>query len=320
MTSTLIEAEYGSEAWQQERRAYIGASDVPAILGMSPYGSAYDVWLAKKHGVQQEANFAMEMGHLLEPVVAELYRRRFPNAVLEPCGTVAHQYFPWLRATIDRKVTTEHGTFPLEIKSTSQYMAGEWGDEGTDQVPDHVTIQIQSQMLVSGDSKAHAAVLIGGNDFRAPYVIEADREVQEMIVEGCKDFYTRFVIGDEEPEITGPNTEKHLKRKYASHNDQMVTATEVVDQIVSEYARCKADLAVLEEKASTLKTSLMSFIGANKGLVSRNGRITWSESRGRESFDHKALIAHLNVPSDVVQSFTRAGAPYRTFRYTAPKS
>lgn len=317
MTTAIAAPEYGTEAWEADRANYIGASDVSAILGVSPFGSAYDVWASKKLGIKPEPSEAMMMGHLLEPVAASLYSRRFPDITLETRGTVAHPHAPWLRATIDRMATGPHGQFPLEIKSTSQYMAERWGDEGSDHVPDSVLVQVQTQLLVLDMPVAHVAVLIGGNTFRAPYVIEADREVQEMIFEQCEEFHTRFLAGDEEPPIAGPNAELHIKRKYATHSDLMLEAPAAVDTLIQELAQAKRDLDDAETREKAAKLQLMEFIGSSKGVVSRYGRVTWSETRGRESVDAKGLIAHLNVPADVVQSFTKVGAPFRTFRFTA---
>ena len=56
--------------WLAEREKGIGASDVAAILGLSPWETAYSLWLKKTHQVEPEPeNEAMLMGHLLEEVV-----------------------------------------------------------------------------------------------------------------------------------------------------------------------------------------------------------------------------------------------------------
>lgn len=37
----------GSDAWMEQRRHSIGASDVAAVLGESPWSTPYRVWLDK---------------------------------------------------------------------------------------------------------------------------------------------------------------------------------------------------------------------------------------------------------------------------------
>ena len=70
--------------WLQERRTGIGGSDVPAILGISPYGSPYSVW-ADKLGLlpERECSEAMRQGADLEAYVS----RRF----CEETGLKAHR-------------------------------------------------------------------------------------------------------------------------------------------------------------------------------------------------------------------------------------
>lgn len=305
---------YGSPEWQLERRQYVQASDVPMILGLSPYGGKYDVFLAKRGLATTEENDAMWWGHVHEPGIARAYARRFPDVTLEEVGTLPHPKYPWLRATVDRMVHAPDGVFPLEIKSTSAYLGDRWGDEGTDDIPDHVLVQAQVQLMVLEKRFGHACVLVGGNDFRAPYLVEADDELQEMIVDQCHDFYQRQMVQGDEPEIDGPNAEQHLRKKYQSHSDVVLPATEDDVPLLVEYFAVNAQLKQLDMRKDELKASLMQRIGGNYGITCDAGKVIWYETKGRESIDTKGLIKQLNVPSDVLLSFTKRGAPSRTFR------
>jgi putative phage-type endonuclease len=315
MTATPeLAPAYGSAEWQHERRAFIGASDVPMILGLSPFGSAYDVWLAKRGLEQQPENDAMRWGHYHEANIAREYQRRFPNVKLEEIGTLPDPRRPWLRATVDRLVHAEHGAFPLEIKSTSEYLGGRWGDENTDDIPDHVLVQAQVQLMVLNVSFAHVAVLIGHSDCRMPYIVEADRELQQMIIDGCEDFYQRYLNGDEEPPITGPNTEAHLRKKYQSHSREVIRVDRAAAELMEQFFAARAIRKDAEKREGELKPLLMQLIGSNYGIECDAGRCLWYEVKGRSSIDYKGLVAHLNVPEDVLNQFMRTGAPSRTFR------
>ena len=313
MTVSLV-PEYGSPAWKAERRSYIGASDVPAILGLSPFGSAYDVWLAKKGLAEDVMSDAMRWGHYHEPNIAAEYQRAFPDVRLEMVGTKPHAKYPWLRATIDRMVHGPLGSWPLEIKSTSEYLGDRWGDVNTDDVPDHVNVQAQVQLMVEDKPFAHAAVLVGHCDCRLPYLIEADSELQEMILDRCHDFRERSMLGDEEPEITGPNAEAHLKKKYQKHTDVVRILqgeqAELHARLIETYRERKA----LEEVEKDLKAQVMAMIAGDYGVKSAAGKTIWYEVGGRSSVDTNGLITHLKVPKAVVETYTRTGNPSRTFR------
>ena len=77
----LVETESLSrEQWLEYRRLGIGGSDVAAIMGISPFRTARDIYYDKL-GIAEvggyEGNWvAMEMGSLLEGLVAEIFRRK----------------------------------------------------------------------------------------------------------------------------------------------------------------------------------------------------------------------------------------------------
>ncbi len=312
--STAIAPEYGSAAWKAEHRRHIGASDVPAILGVSPFAGAYDVALAKLGLADDKDTPALRWGHYHEVSIAAEYQRQFPDVALEAPGTIAHARYPWLRATVDRLVHAPHGVFPLEIKSTSEYMGDRWGDVGTDEVPDHVLVQVQVQLMVLGLSYAHVAVLIGHSDCRLPYVVEADGELQEMIVERCAAFHDLVFVRGELPEIDGPNRESHLKRKYQTHTDVVRDLDGADAALLDEYLAVYQQRKAHEAREAELRPQIMALIGDDYGVRSAAGKAIWYGTKGRASLDSKGLIAALKVPEDIIQQYTRVGQPSRTFR------
>ena len=77
----LVEtADLSEEDWLDYRRRGIGGSDVSAIFGTSPFRTARDLYYDKLNIASvedDEGNWvAMEMGHLLEPLVAKIFERK----------------------------------------------------------------------------------------------------------------------------------------------------------------------------------------------------------------------------------------------------
>ncbi|MCP5109945.1 MAG: hypothetical protein GY953_03825, partial [bacterium] len=61
-----------TEKQRQARRTALGSSDIPAILGVSPWAAPKDIWLEKvKDAAPREANEWMEQGNLLEDAVLD---------------------------------------------------------------------------------------------------------------------------------------------------------------------------------------------------------------------------------------------------------
>lgn len=73
-------ADLTEEEWLSYRRRGIGGSDVAALLGISPWRTARDLYYDKLNVAaveDEEGNWvALEMGHLLEPLVAKIFERK----------------------------------------------------------------------------------------------------------------------------------------------------------------------------------------------------------------------------------------------------
>jgi len=106
--TALRATDEGRALWLRERRHGIGGSDAPAILGVSPYQSAFGVWLEKTSRVKdKEPAPAMEWGLLLEDVIADRYTQRTGRRLWKPDQSMVHRDHDFLRATPDRLVIGE---------------------------------------------------------------------------------------------------------------------------------------------------------------------------------------------------------------------
>lgn len=79
------------QEWLAYRRQGIGGSDVAAILGISPFRTARDLYDDKLNiasAVDDTGNWvALEMGHLLEPLVAQIFTKK---TGLEVCAGASY--------------------------------------------------------------------------------------------------------------------------------------------------------------------------------------------------------------------------------------
>ena len=68
-----------NEEWLSYRRRGIGGSDAAAILGISPWRTARDLYYDKLNVVKADMDenwVALEMGHLLEDLVARIFAKK----------------------------------------------------------------------------------------------------------------------------------------------------------------------------------------------------------------------------------------------------
>jgi putative phage-type endonuclease len=198
--------EYGSERWLSARRGMIGASEMAAVLGRSPYASPFSLWWSKQEGWELEQTLAMRLGHELEPIIAKLFAEARPDLLI--CKARAslwrHPLVPWMGCTPDylavcdlvRSECTHGGDCfihpevqalhnfddeplmvvePVECKSDEGGKG--WGRPGTDEVPFHHRVQALQQCAVFGAPRGHL-VRMAGKRFAA-YTVEYDEPAQD---------------------------------------------------------------------------------------------------------------------------------------------
>lgn len=218
--------EPNTEPWYELRAGGIGASEIAAVVGLSPYVSAFWLWHFKKGNIPgQSVSDAMEWGHRLEPVVRDWFAERHPEFwVHETPGTFAHEERQWQRCNPDGLITptTVHGTLDdaataLYEGKTARYPDG-WGCTGTDEIPLHYRCQIQQSLDIFGLPRAYLAVLIGGNEPRE-YVIEADAEDQATLREAGAAFWASLQA-DTEPPIDCSDSTYEAARKLNPEIDK----------------------------------------------------------------------------------------------------
>lgn len=99
------------------RRSGLGGSDIPVVMGMSPFKSRYDLWLDKMgFGEEVFESPAMRRGTAMEPVIADLYYADTGRKVRRRNEMIFHPEAP-MYADIDREIVgCDKGPGVLEIK------------------------------------------------------------------------------------------------------------------------------------------------------------------------------------------------------------
>ena len=111
-----------NEEWLSYRRRGIGGSDAAAILGISPWRTARDLYYDKLNVVKADMDenwVALEMGHLLEDLVARIFAKKTGLHIFQRKVMFQHPLYPWMLADLDYLVELPDGSNAiLEIKTT----------------------------------------------------------------------------------------------------------------------------------------------------------------------------------------------------------
>lgn len=166
----LVEtAGLSEEKWLAYRRKGIGGSDVAALLGISPWRTARDLYFDKLNIVAVEDNednwVALEMGHLLEPLVAKIFQHRTGYKVYQIKKMFQHPQYSWMLADVDYFVELPDGsTAILEIKTTNYNARDNWWLNGEETVPVYYETQGRHYMAVMNVDRCFFCCLYGNNE------------------------------------------------------------------------------------------------------------------------------------------------------------
>lgn len=111
------------EQWLEYRRKGIGGSDAAAVLGISPFRTGRDLYYDKLNIVtadDAENWVQLEVGTLLEPLVAKIFAHKTGYKIYRRPFMFRHPQYPWMLADLDYMVELPDGTTAiLEIKTTN---------------------------------------------------------------------------------------------------------------------------------------------------------------------------------------------------------
>lgn len=272
------------EEWLRERRRGVGGSDVAAIMGLSPWRSAYEVWVEKLSGRVEDISGrpAVMWGNILEPVVGEHYATEHPDRLVRRvngmCRSLAR---PWAQASLDYEVRDpELGWGVLEIKTTGMRSVGDW-DGG---VPLHYQTQIAHYMAVTGRPFADVAVLIGGQDYRE-FRVMRDPEDEATVCDEVDRFWHDYVERGIPPAV-GRRDSPALLKEHES-GEGIVDEGSTPDLFV-RYLRARRRLDEARDEVAELGSMVRERIGDRSGVRTPDGTMTWVRRRVRRC-DYGAL-------------------------------
>ena len=287
-------------AWLEERRSYIGATDAGAILGVNPYRTPHDVWLDKKGLIEDESSIAMRAGTYMEAFIAAEYQRHTGVKILRS-QTYRHKDHAWAGCNPDREVKINGVPGLLECKRVGFWASKNFGQDGSDQIPEHYMIQILWQLIVTGRKFVQLAALVDDRELRIfTYSLDPDlsatahifpKELARDVFKVCGQFWHHNIMGDNEPPMTGQDSDTEwLKGQRATYENGALTNTdEITDAYCKRLERAIARRSRAELVETALKNRIKKFMverGASK-LESTAGFFSFAtDARGRASFRH----------------------------------
>ncbi|MEV7267094.1 lambda-exonuclease family protein [Micromonospora aurantiaca] len=274
------EATPDNPHWHKLRREGISASEIAAVLGISPWDSPFSLYWQKVNGWDTDDNEEMATGRRVEPVVADWWADTIGaglEAYVRPAGLYASEARKWQLATPDRLVRrfirpgVGQLVSVLECKWTGSWDG--WGEPGSDDIPVYYRAQVLQQCDVLGVDEWHLAAL-GPGGFRA-YTGHRDDADLTVMREAGRRFVDRLAAGDA-PDVDGHTatlaTVKRLHPDIEDRDEQISAA------VADGYRRARALKARVTAAADRWEARLRAEMAAARRGVDADGRLVASRS------------------------------------------
>jgi predicted phage-related endonuclease len=253
------------DAWLEERRQGIGASEVGILFGVSPYGSLLSLY-ANKVG-SPAANIgdgiARRVGHELEEFVLKLAGEETGFEYKHNTRSIALANSV-VRATPDAFVydesRAEQGHGVADAKVVGAHNVGEWLEGG---IPLDYELQLQTQMLVCGCTWGIlAGLLLGAKQGFIWHRIEADLKLQAIIQARVAWFWNEHVLPRVPPEADDhPATERALTALHPMDNGMLIQLGKPLAFARMELESADRDLKAAKKRVALRKNQLRLALG-----------------------------------------------------------
>lgn len=301
--------ETKKEQWLEQRRKFITGTDAAALLGISKWSSKLSVWLDKK-GISAPTieNEAMFWGKKLERSILERYAevQQCKLEFMDGYDLKTSECYPQLACSLDGWNHTLQ--CPVDAKNIRQ-SSNDWGEAGSDEIPNYYKTQLAVQMAITGAQMAHLAVLFSGQEFKI-YIIHRDEELINKIVSEAEKFWNDFE-SDEMPQAGGNDTDtEFLKKHFSVADESEIEATEEIKNHAKSWMIVSEQIKILTEKKTEHENIIRQFMGTASIIP---GICTYKNNKNSVKIDWekvaKTFASHPNYSEAVANATeTKFGA------------
>jgi putative phage-type endonuclease len=267
-----IDLEQGSQEWLAWRKTVITATDCPAIMGSSPWSTAYKCWQRKLGLVEeQKSNEAMERGKRLEPEARAQFIERY-GINMQPT-VVESSEFDFLGASLDG--ISESGNCILEVKCGGAQLHT-MASQGS--IPQYYVDQIQQQLLVTRAAKAYYYSYNGKDGI--PIEVLPDPSFEETFLPKARAFLKCIAFSEPPP------------LQNSDYRDMSITESWTVRAI--EYRRLCDQIKNLEEMKEVYRKELLKLCD-DQNCKGGGIKVMKTVMKGRIAYDEIPEIKEVDL-------------------------
>lgn len=307
-------------AWLEKRKHYITGTDAGKLIGVSPWGGKFAVWLDKTGRAAPVVETpAMKAGKKFESAILQTYAEEM-NCKLEHVdgyNLITCDKYQRLGASLDGWNHTLG--CPVDAKNI-RWKDEKWGDAWTSDFPEYYKTQLQVQMMVTGAKFAHLAVMFSGQDFNI-YTMEYDEDMAQKILDASDEFWP-YVENDQMPEADGSDEATEYIKSEFSRGDAAAVKdpTEEILEALKGLQKAKLDEKDAHDRKTEFENRIKLYMGDATAI---KGVCTWKNNKDsvKTDWEQVASVALASMSAEdqkkLVASYTTTKPGARVLRITS---
>ncbi len=308
-----------------DRKLFLGSSDMAAILGLSPWATPLDVYLAKRGEAPQvqadpQKEKLFRRGKRLEPIICEMLTEERGLKIVARNERYHDAEHPFLSSEIDAEADVEGEIINVECKTVHPFTAWKYGEEGTDEVPIEYACQAMFSLMVTGRKRCIFGVLFGADNLVTYDLARDEDTIREMRGRAVSFWHDHVMAGVPPAPVNLPDVQKLFRRDVATQKE----ATPEVAEWTRKLVELRNMARSVDDEIDQLQFQIGSFmLGAEQmDKPEKPGRhvLTFSGApvltvtlQAQERLDSKALREKYPLIADECSKKTTF------FRYDSPR-
>lgn len=262
--------EQRSESWKKWRKSHLGSSDCAAIMGVSPWKSALQLYHEKTSDTIEESvsNFAMRRGVELEPLALAKFEAE--TGYLMTPRVLVHPVHTMLSASLDGLEIEQKCAVEIKCSGKVDHALALKGE-----VPEKYIPQLHHIMLVTGLSFIYYMSYVSDEDFTI-FKVFRDYEYEKRLITAELEFWNRIQERNP-PQPTDRDSEEITCPEWENLSDQF----SVLHALEKEH---KFELERIESLKDEIKNELVKLsdnrsaygAGIKLSKVVRRGHIDYA--------------------------------------------
>ena len=305
------------QQWLERRVFDVTSTESPALFNLSPYLTEFELFHNKRDAivVKLQPSERMRWGNRLESAIA--------HGAAEDQGWSISKLDVYMSdldirmgSSFDFQIdSSSDGPGIMEIKNVDRLeFARNWIDHGNGQIeaPEHIEMQVQHQMAVSGHKWCAIVALVGGNEQKV-LLRNADAEIAQGIRDKVQAFWKRVADNTPPSADYSRDAEFIIKKLYGKSDEGVVldaTNDPDLEDMLTQYRFVSKELGDMEKIKDRHKAKILERIGRASKVLTSIGTLSCGNVK-----DSAPTV----ITPDMIGKTYGGRAGYRAFKFNPAK-